>query len=261
MKKVKLTRKKGDTGNAVNIDHLNVMISKVKGYGSKYIPTNKNIKLVALELLYTDADGSKDSVTLILKNFKGAIVDRHGLFNPLKRLATRILRAVKSSEVDDSIVEQTKSFVVKIRGERIVPIEKSIPTITTTIEGDIPVVVKTHSVSQQTFANNIEHLNGIVVLLQDETNYAPAETDLTVDALIAMVSDMKIKNKACIDAETSYLNAIIVRNKLLYYPKTGVYDIAGTVKNYVSTVYGFKSPEFIELRKIKFTRPKVSVTA
>ena len=237
------------------------MISKVKGYGSKYIPNNNNIKLVALELIFTNADGSKDSVTLILKLYKGAIVDRHGLFKPLKRLATRILRAVKSSEVDDSIVEQTKSFVAKIRGERIVPIAKSIPIVTTTIVGDVPVVLKKHSVSQQSFANNIEHLNGIVVLLQDVTNYDPAETDLTVDSLIAMVADMKVKNKACFDADTNYLNSLILRNKLLYYPKTGLYDISNTVKNYVSTVYGFKSPEFKELSKIKFTKPKVNVTA
>jgi len=248
--------KKGDTGHAVNVDHFGIVISLVKGYGSKYIPNNTAIKLVNLEIVYTNADGSKGTVTTTLKTYKGAIIDRHSLFKPLKPLATRILRALKASDVDDGVVALAKSFVAKIRGERIVPIAKSLPTTTTKMVDGEPVVVKTHSVSQQSFANNIEHMNGLVVLLTDETNYAPAETDLTIASLTAMVADMKLKHQACIDADTDYINSLISRNKILYAPKTGLYAIAGLVKYYVSTVYGFNSAEFRALRKIKFTRPQ-----
>jgi len=247
-----------NTGHEINVANMKNMNSKVAGYGVKYNPNNTNLKLTTLQQIQTDSDTSVGAVTGKLKANKEVIAARHKLFVPSKKFATRVLRAVKASDVDDSVIEQTRSLVMKIRGERITPIAKSIPPEPGVTETDPGKTIKIHSASHQSFVNIVGHFNGLITLLKDETNFAPNETDLTVTAITAMVAQMKAANDACYDADTDFINAIITRNKLMYTPKTGLCDIALMAKDYVSSVFGLDSKEYKEILSIKFTKFKTN---
>ncbi|MFZ4771304.1 MAG: hypothetical protein ACOYLO_14065, partial [Ferruginibacter sp.] len=162
-----------NTGHLTNVEHFLDLKSKVTGFGTKYKPANTKIGLVAIGTLYSSSSASVSDVAEKLKDNKEAIAERHRIFTPVKKLATRILRAVQTSEVEESVMAQTKSFVLKIRGQRITPIEKTIPPVPEIGQITPIVVIKTHSASHQSFINIIEHMNGIVTLLKGQDNYAP----------------------------------------------------------------------------------------
>lgn len=74
--------------------------------------------------------------------------------------------------------------------------------------------------------------------------------------LTAQAADLAVKNTAVITATTDLSNGRIARNKVLYLPKTGLYDIAQEVKKYVKSVFGATSPEYKQVSGIKFTTYK-----
>lgn len=250
-----MKKKNYETGNAKNVANFQTLGIAVKSYGIVYKPSNPRIALLALQSAYSDANAGQIAIENMLKLHRDSILYRHNLYKPVKVLATRVLRAVKTSDVDDGVIAQTKALVYKIRGERMKPLPKKgtgvVPPETTP---EPPVPVNSHSVSQQSFSNIIDHYNGLIIVLTGEPNYAPNETDLTVVSLTTLTSGMKTSNDDCDTALFDYNNAATVRNKLLYAPKTGLYDLAQTTKNYVSQLFGLKSPEYKAILKIKFSK-------
>ena len=104
------------------------------------------------------------------------------------------------------------------------------------------------------YDNRLDNLSKLVNLLSSETGYAPNENELKVATLNTMLTTMKAKNTAVINAITALSNARIDRNKILYKEGTGLYDIAMAVKAYVKSVFGATSPEYKQVSKIKFTK-------
>ena len=79
---------------------------------------------------------------------------------------------------------------------------------------------------------------------------------MKIVALIAQLTVLKTANTNVTIAYTAISNARIARDKTLYKEKTGMYDVTLDVKNYVKSLYGISSPEFKQLSKIKFSKPK-----
>ena len=67
---------------------------------------------------------------------------------------------------------------------------------------------------------------------------------------------MLAKNNAVGTEYTNVSNARIVRDKGLYTEKTGLVDTANEVKDYVKSIFGYTSPEYKQISKIKFTKAK-----
>jgi len=93
-------------------------------------------------------------------------------------------------------------------------------------------------------------------LIISEPTYAPNEVDLQVVSLTNFHNNLKTTNTAVINATTAISNARIARNNILYADKTGLYDIAQEVKKYVKSVFGATSPQYKQVSKIKFTKPR-----
>jgi hypothetical protein len=246
--------KNPESGHQKNVDNFNTLNVGVASYGIKYKPSNPKIALLALQASYSAANKAKIDADDMLKIQRDAILERKNCFSPIPKLATRILRALKTSEVDDGVIEQAKAFVAKIRGERMKPIPKVVPPVVQLPTPVPPVVPTTHSVSQQSFTNIVTHLNGLMLVASSEENYKPNETDLTIVSLTALIVSMKKDNHDCDTAMFNYNNAIIIRNIALYEPKKGICDLAATTKNYVSQLFGLKSPEYKSIVKIKFVK-------
>ena len=241
-----------ESGNQKNIDNFKTLTIGVESYGIKYKPSNTNIALLALQGVYATTNTAKIAADTTLKLHRDAILTRKNCFTPIPKLATRVFRALKTSDVDDGIITQAKSLVAKIRGERITPIRKVTPVVISLPQP--PVTPVTHSVSQQSFTNMVDHLAGLILILDSETNYKPNEADLSVVSLQALQAELKADNDACDDAMFNYNNAITIRNLAIYNPKTGICDLAATTKNYVSQLFGLKSPEYKAILRIKFVK-------
>ena len=243
-----------ESGHAKNIANFSKLISEVTSYGKDYSPTNKKIALTALQLIFTGADTSKTDLANAIQARQDAATARHLIFVPLGPLATRIHRSFISTEdVDQDTVYQVKSLVKKIHGERINPLAKPPATTSTSSPTPTPDPL-THSVSQKSYTNLTEHLTNLNIILSKETNYKPNEIDLKSATITLLTTDMVAKNNACDLAEGIVHANTNNRNTLLYTDTDGLVDLAKTVKDYVSSIYGFKSPQFKQVNRIRFTK-------
>ena len=250
-----MKKSNSESGHAKNVAGFKTLTIGVVSYGTKYKPSNDRISVLNLQTQYTDGSAAKIDTDNMLKTHRDNILDRHNLFKPIKKLSTRVLRALKTSDVDDGIIEQAKAFVYKIRGERMKPLPKlATAMVSETVNAVTAAVIVTHSVSQQSYTNIVDHLNGLLIVLNGEANYDPNETDLTILSLTTLATDMKKSNEDCDTGLFNYNKSVNLRNSALYAPKTGIYDTSMTVKNYISQLFGLQSPEYKLVMKIKFRK-------
>ena len=239
-----------ETGHAKNVANFEDLISFVTGYGATYNPTKVPIKLASLTTLLTTAKTDVLLVTTKTVAFNNATNTRVLLFDPLRPLSTRLVNAFTTTDATTEMVKDAKSINRKLQGKRAKTIQAPIAP-----DASAP---NTISASQQSYDQLIEHFTKLIELLKTEPTYAPNETDLKIITLTAQLTALKTANTNVATAYTAVSNSRIARDKTLYKDKTGLYDISGDVKNYVKSLYGATAPEFKQISKIKFTKPKTN---
>jgi len=250
-----------ETGNITNVGNLELLISTCTGYGATYNPSKVSIKLPALNTLLTNSQAANALVLDKLNLYSIAVDGMEILFDPFNPLTTRILAALKGSEVTKEFVTDAKSIIRKLTGKRASPKTQAASTTPTeiTVENSdsVPSVdPKEISSSQLSVNNRIANFSRLINLLTSEPGYNPNETELKLTTLNAMLASMKTKNTALINTTTTLKNARINRDKVLYKDGTGLYDITVAVKAYVKSVFGATSPEYKFIVKIVFTKPR-----
>lgn len=238
-----------ETGHAKNVANFQDVISSVIGYGATYNPSKATLKLANLQTKLTAELGNIS--TVITKNtaYNNAVNDRFNEFSNVKPLSTRVLNALASTDASDQKINDAKGFNRKIQGKRA----SAKPEISAEPNAPAP---KNISAAQLSFDQLLQHWNGLISTAQSESTYTPNETDLKLLNLTAKAAAMLAKNNAVGTEYTNVSNSRIARDKGLYTDKTGLVDIANEVKDYVKSIYGYTSPEYKQISKIKFTKPK-----
>ena len=232
-----------------NVSNLEDLISKCVGYGTAYNPSNAAIAIVALNILLTNGTNENLAVIVAETAFKIAIKDRIIAFKGLKKLCTKIVNGLESSGASKEVVDNAKSINNKIQGKRVVA------KVTPPPDSTVP-LHKYISVSQQSFDSLINNFLKLIQLVSSEPLYAPNENPLKVASLNTYYNDLVAKNTAVINANTPYCNALVLRNRVLYKPDTGLVDIALATKKYVKSIFGATNPNYKLISGIKFTRPR-----
>lgn len=237
-----------ETGHAKNVANLQDLISFVTGYGATYNPTKNALKLPQLNALYTASQTSLADV--ISKNtvYNNKVNERVVAFKDLKSLSTRLINALQTTDATSEKVADAKAFNKKMQGIRAKAVE-------TPTDPNAP-APNTISTSQQSYDQQIQHLAGIISVLQTEPSYAPNETDLQIATLTAKQADLTAKNNAVSTAYTNVSNSRIARDTTIYGTDTGLFDIATDVKKYIKSVFGATSPQFAQVKGIEFTKKK-----
>lgn len=245
--------KVNETGHAKNVANFEDMISFCTGYGGSYNPSKITIQLPSLNALRTNAENAVADVNAANTTFINATNARQIAFNPVKPLATRLVNALEATDATDELIKDAKTLNRKVQGARK---GKGTKPETLPTPPDTPNEDKQISVSQQSYDSIIENIGKLGELVISEPSYAPNEVDLQVATLTAFHNNLKTTNTAVINATTTVSNARIARNNILYADKTGLYDIAQEVKKYVKSVFGATSPQYKQVSKIKFTKPR-----
>lgn len=242
-----------ETGHAKNVANFEELISFCNGYGATYNPSKIAIQIASLNTLRGNAITVIEDVKSANTSFINATNARVIAFTPIKPLATRIVNALSATDASDELIKDAKTFNRKVQGSRkggsAKPETPPIPPADDAADKKI-------SVSQQSYDSLVENFTKLGQLAVTEPSYTPNEVDLQLVTLTALVTDLAAKNTAVINATTAVSNARIARNKILYQPKTGLYDIAQEVKKYVKSVFGATSPQYKQVSKIKFTSHK-----
>jgi uncharacterized coiled-coil DUF342 family protein len=243
-----------ETGHAKNVANFNELISFVSGYGGAYNPSKASIKLTALQTLLADAMSAMDAVNAAMPAYSNAVSAREAAFEPLNKLITRVMNAVKASDISPQVEESVKSLVRKIQGTRATAKKTDAQKAAMTAEGK---EVKEISSSQMSYENRLDNFDKLIQLLSSIELYAPNEPELKITALTELYNDLKDKNKAVVNTATPLSNARIARNNIFYKADTGLMDIAADVKTYIKSLFGASSPQYKQVSKLEFKGVKI----
>lgn len=238
-----------ETGHAKNVANFHDLIDFCQGYGSAYAPTKSNLRIGNLQALETDAKNALAEVIAKRTNYNNAVNARMSLFANLKPLSTRLVNALEATEASDQLIKDAKAINKKIQGKRATRI--AAPTDPST---PVPNAIST---SQQSYDQLIQHFTALIELLQSERSYAPNESDLKIATITAYKSDMLSKNNEVSARYTEVSNTRINRDRALYLGSNGLVYIAQEVKKYIKSIFGASSPQYAQVKGIKFTLKKI----
>ena len=181
-----------ETGHIKNVEHFQMMIAAVQGYGGVYKPANADITLANLQTDLANANAGIDAVTTALIPWKVAVNERESEYEGIGKLTTRVAASFASCGAEKNAVEDMKSFARKIAGDRKSKIKADDPN---TPEDES----KHNSVSQRSYTQIAEHLDNIIEMCQNEPKYTPNEAELQVGSLQTKSAACKTKNQGVID--------------------------------------------------------------
>ena len=132
------------TGHAKNVANFEDLISFCTAYGTAYKPSNNHLDIPQLQSLHQDAKNILLTVKTSKTAFDNACNAREIAFAPLKKLCTRIVNALASTNTTQQTVDDAKTINHKIQGKRgnskkdtesvIPPTENSTPASATCID-------------------------------------------------------------------------------------------------------------------------------
>ena len=249
-----------ETGHAKNVANFEKVVDFCVGYGTTYNPSKATIKLAALQTLLTNAKTALTSTNANLVAWSNAVAARDLAFEPLSKLVTKIVNAIKATDTSQQVIDNAKTYARKLQGRRAVaiikngnlPVGEPVPGAEILIEQE----EKHISASQMSFDNRLDNLDKLIKLLSSVTTYAPNEAELKTTALTTLINDLKTKNSAVLTALVSVSNSRISRNDILYKENTGLVDVAFSVKAYIKSIFGATSPQYKQISKLAFKRVK-----
>ena len=237
-----------EVGHAKNVANFQDLIEFVTAYGATYSPSKSSLKIAALNAQHAAAAASLNNVISKNTEYNNRVNERMIAFSILKPLSTRLLNALEATDASDETIKDAKTFNRKMQGKKTssgqTPTDPNQPAPTTM------------STSQQSYDQLIQHLAGLNAVLAAEPSYTPNENDLKVSTIDAKIADLTAKNTAVANAYATISNTRIERNEILYSPQEGLVETAGEVKKYVKSVFGATSPQFAQVKGIKFSNPK-----
>lgn len=238
-----------EVGHAKNVANLETLISFCKGYGAKYAPTNTRITIAQLDSLLTTAQTKIQNVHNSKTAFTIATDERQKEFKNLKKLGTKIMSALGASGINHQVIDDAKTINAKLQGTSA---RKKPSSITSSPPSEDLGGI---SNSQQSYDRLIDHFTALIQLLIQNPTFNPNETELKVVALNTKLNALKTKNTNLKNAYTNYSNAQIDRNKTLYDPTNGLFQIVKETKLYVKSIFGTNAPEYQQTAKLKFSKP------
>ena len=242
-----------ETGHAKNVTNLESLITSIVALETSYNPSRDSIKLPALQALLTASTESLNAVNIAQAAYSNAVAARKVAFEPFSKLITRVMNSLKASGVSTQVVQSARTIVRKLQGRRasakITEEEKK----ALEAEGK---EVNQISASQMSFDNRIENFDRLIMLLSSIPLYNPNEAELKVEALKALHNQLKEKNTEVILPIVQLSNSRMNRNKILYNENTGLVDVALDSKTYIKSIFGATSPQYKQISKLRFIRPK-----
>ena len=238
-----------ETGHTKNVANFQDLIEFVTGYGATYNPSKNALKLPQLIALKSDAETKLADVVAKNTAYNNKVNERITAFSGLKSLSTRLVNALQTTDATDQIIKDAKGFNKKMQGQR------ASATATTPTDPNTP-APNTISTSQQSYTQQIQHLAGLISVLESEPSYTPNETDLQIATLVAKQNELTTKNEEVATSYANISNSRIARNTTLYSTEGSIFDVASEVKKYIKSIYGATSPEFAQVKGIEFKKPK-----
>ena len=242
-----------ETGHAKNVTNLESLITSIIALGTTYNPSRDSIKLTALQTLLNASKESLNTVNISQAAYSNAVAARKVAFQPFSKLITRVYNSLKATDTTTQVDQSARTIVRKLQGRRASAKISEEEKKALEAEGK---EVNQISASQMSFDNRIENFDRLIMLLSSIPLYNPNEAELKVETLKALHNQLKEKNTEVILPIVQLSNSRIARNKILYSENTGLVDVALDSKTYIKSIFGATSPQYKQISKLRFIRPK-----
>lgn len=156
-----------ETGHARNVQRFEELVTYVAGWGAPYNPSNTTIQLIALQSKLANGNSVMDDVSNSLAQTKTAVNERENVFAGLGKLCTRAVNYYASTGTAANEIDDAKSLNAKIQGKRSTPAVLDDPN---TPEDES---LNSISASQQSFTQQVEHFDNMIVLFEQDALYGP----------------------------------------------------------------------------------------
>lgn len=237
-----------EVGHAKNVANFQDLIEFITGYNTAYNPSKTSLQLPSLIALKQDAEATLTSVITNNTVYNGKVNERLIAFSPIRSFATRIINALQATNASSETIKDAKTVNRKIQGKRAAaPQPEKDPNT------PAPASIST---SQQSYDQLLQHLASLNAILDNEPSYSPNETELQIANIQLKIAELNQKNNAVATAYTAVSNARIERNEVLYKKPDSLVNTAIDVKNYVKSLFGATSPQYAQIKSIKFARLK-----
>lgn len=239
-----------ETGHATIIANFERLLAFVRTYGSSYNPVKPELQLVNLENSLLTAKASLAQVVARNTDYNNKVNERKIAFSSLKSFSTRLINALQITDASEELISDAKGFRRKIAGQRA--------SVTTNFSLDLNVPSNNrHSVSQQSYVQQVQHFAGLVSVIQSEPSYSPNEPDFQVQNLQSKQDELSLKNTEVMNAYSLLSHARTQRNNLLYIDDNSIAELGAQIKKYIKMAYGLKSVEYSKIKSLSFIKRKV----
>lgn len=231
-----------------NVEALEKLMEICIGYGGTYKPDSTNLQITSLTDLLGNARQAFDEMYSAETLFENATNSRRVAFKEMRKLSTRMISVLKSCGAIDLTIDDAKSSIRKINGQRLTD-RQSPPT-----ENEEQPSEKKRMARGQSYAYLTEHFAKLVETINAEVLCNPLEPELTKESLNQFVARLRSLNSGVVLAFVQLNNARVMRNAFLYRNNTNLFKTAMAVKSYVKGAFGFSSAQYSEIAKIRFTK-------
>ncbi len=243
----------GKKSNQQNVDNMELLTERVSTFLPEYDPGETRLSIQNQKQVKASGDVVLLGVTASESACNNIISARTLVFNAIDPLVTRVINALRISDVSEQTIQQGESIVREIRNQRATVIPPPENTVGGIENGKPQRTNKMHSGSYNTKTENFRRL---IVLLSTIPAYRPKETELSVESLNNKLEALNMINSATKTADARANAARTQRDVVLYTAKTGLVDIAQDSKLYVKSAYGATSPQFKSVSGISFSRQR-----
>lgn len=230
-----------ETGHVVNLANFKKIIERCEEFGDTYAPANAEITLANMTAKWTAADILHSAYITALEATKIPVNDREILFEEIRKIAVRTVNIYASTKASKAAIKDARGFLIKFSGTnvRIPKMEDGTPD------------PKYVSNSQTSYVKKVEHLEMLIGLYKNDTNYTPNEALLQIANLEELLAKAKTANSGLQDVIAQAIKSRIDRDHALYDIGTGLYDLSVACKRYVRGLFGPQSPEAKSVVSIK----------
>jgi hypothetical protein len=236
-----------ESGHIKNVENLRRARDFGSGWGGSYQPSNAMLDIGAMTALLAGADGVIDGVQSATTPYRNATAACEDAFDLMSPLTTRVMKAAKSMGIADSVMEDAQTFSRKIKGQRKTPAKKDDPSTP-----DIDESKESHSASQMSRTQRIEHFDNLRFLFEAQPDYKPNEVDLKTDSLKTYSDGLKDKMTTINSTFVPYSNSLASRDDILYINNENVVKTGRLFKTYVEGAFGRSSTEWQQVKGLEF---------
>ena len=233
-----------------NVQAFGKLTGICTGYGGTYNPGQQNLQVNAMTTLLNIAQQSMEEVSDAQTIYDNATNQRVTGFKGIRHLSSRIVSVLKSSGAHPLTVLDARGSSQKVWGARR-PKREPEPNAK---EGEKP---KSPAIGGSDYASMAHHFARLVETVSSEPKYNPNEEELSVAGITQRLAELRGLNDAVTQAEIGLSKARRKRDAICYEEESNLFNTALATKQYVRGVFGYRSNQHLEVRRLRFTKPKL----